>query len=123
LERNLRIWRLGHLRESKRLSAVLRAFEQVRKSIDAVLLVSGEFVSSDLGEPLHRCSILQGCGACRLRRKNRISGCAPSPPMLHQSRYPAAGETSGIAVRFMGIGKPVMLSDGRETTRFPLARA
>src|SRR5205807_1605400 len=34
-------------------------------------------------------------------------------------RYPAAGETSGISVRMMGIGKPVMLTPGEETSRFP----
>ena len=27
-------------------------------------------------------------------------------------RYPAAGETSGIAIRLMGIGKPVLVTDG-----------
>jgi glycosyltransferase involved in cell wall biosynthesis len=34
-------------------------------------------------------------------------------------RYPAAGETSGIAMRLMGLGKPVILSDGEETAAFP----
>jgi hypothetical protein len=34
-------------------------------------------------------------------------------------RYPAAGETSGIAVRLMGMGKPVMLTDALEASRFP----
>jgi hypothetical protein len=33
-------------------------------------------------------------------------------------RYPAAGETSGIAIRLMGIGKPVLLTDG-EVLAFP----
>jgi hypothetical protein len=34
-------------------------------------------------------------------------------------RYPAAGETSGIATRMMGIGKPVLVTDGEECARFP----
>jgi hypothetical protein len=34
-------------------------------------------------------------------------------------RYPAAGESSGIAIRMMGIGKPVLLTDGLESRRFP----
>jgi hypothetical protein len=34
-------------------------------------------------------------------------------------RYPAAGESSGIAVRMMGIGKPVLLTDGLESAPFP----
>ena len=34
-------------------------------------------------------------------------------------RYPAAGETSGIAIRLMGIGKPVLMTDRPECSRFP----
>ena len=34
-------------------------------------------------------------------------------------RYPPAGETSGIGIRLMGIGKPVMVTDGLECSRFP----
>src|ERR1019366_3558511 len=34
-------------------------------------------------------------------------------------RYPAAGETSGIAIRLMGLGKPVMLTESPECSRFP----
>jgi hypothetical protein len=34
-------------------------------------------------------------------------------------RYPAAGETSGIAIRLMGIGKPVVVTDGEECAHFP----
>ena len=34
-------------------------------------------------------------------------------------RYPTAGETSGIAIRFMGIGKPVIVSNGEETSGYP----
>jgi hypothetical protein len=34
-------------------------------------------------------------------------------------RYPAAGETSGIAIRLMGIGKPVLVTDSPECSRFP----
>ena len=34
-------------------------------------------------------------------------------------RYPPAGETSGIGIRLMGIGKPVLLTEGLECSRFP----
>src|SRR5581483_1572376 len=34
-------------------------------------------------------------------------------------RYPPAGETSGIAIRLMGIGKPVLLTESEECSRFP----
>ena len=47
----------GHLRESKRLLALLRAFRRARHAADMMLLVAGDFVSSDLAraaEPLLR---------------------------------------------------------------------
>src|SRR5262249_54035782 len=34
-------------------------------------------------------------------------------------RYPAAGETSGITISFMGIGKPVMVTASDEVSRLP----
>jgi hypothetical protein len=34
-------------------------------------------------------------------------------------RYPSAGETSGIAIRLMGLGKAVILTDGPEISDFP----
>ncbi len=34
-------------------------------------------------------------------------------------RYPSAGETSGIAMRLMSMGKPVIVTAGEEYSRFP----
>jgi hypothetical protein len=34
-------------------------------------------------------------------------------------RYPSTGETSGISIRLMGIGKPVMMTDSPECSGFP----
>jgi hypothetical protein len=34
-------------------------------------------------------------------------------------RYPPAGESSSITVRLMGIAKPVIVTAGAETSRFP----
>ena len=36
-------------------------------------------------------------------------------------RYPSAGETSAIEVRLMGMGKPVIVTAGEETERYPEA--
>jgi hypothetical protein len=36
-------------------------------------------------------------------------------------RWPAAGETSGIGIRLMGLGKPVLATDGEENARYPQA--
>ena len=109
----------GHLRESKRLAAVLRAFERARSGAEMALLVAGEFASSDLARSLD--PQLRAPGILRV-------GYTPEREFwLHASavdaainlRYPTAGETSGISIRLMGIGKPVILSGGCETARFP----
>ena len=109
----------GHLRESKRLLPILRAFETVQRSTGAMLLITGDFASTDLARALK--PLLQGPGIIRI-------GYLPDTAFwLHASaidacinlRYPAAGETSGIAMRFMGIGKPLILSDGLEVSRIP----
>ena len=34
-------------------------------------------------------------------------------------RYPGAGETSGIAIRLMGLAKPVIVTDNAENSAFP----
>jgi hypothetical protein len=111
----------GHLRESKRLGAVLRAFQRARGAADVALLVAGDFVSQDLERSLQ--PLFSTTGIFRI-------GYAPERDFwLHAAavdacinlRYPTAGETSGISIRLMGIGKPVLMSAGPETSRFPEA--
>jgi glycosyltransferase involved in cell wall biosynthesis len=109
----------GHLRESKRLAAVLRAFHRARAEADIALLVAGDFVSLDLERALE--PLLGGEGIFRI-------GYTPERDFwLHSAavdacinlRYPTAGETSGISIRLMGIGKPVLMSASAETSGFP----
>lgn len=110
----------GHLRESKRLLSVLRAFERVRRDSDVALLVAGDFVSSDLkraASPL----LNAGRGILRVgftpeRDFWRYAAAADACINL---RYPGAGETSGISIRLMGAGKPVLMTAGLETSQFP----
>src|SRR6202011_2382347 len=42
----------GHLRESKRLASVLRAFHRARAGAEIALLVAGDFASRDLARSL-----------------------------------------------------------------------
>ncbi len=114
----------GHLRESKRLTAVLDGFGQLRRAGERVaLLVAGDFVSSDLARNVR--PLLNGSGILRVGYTpertfwlyaNAVDACI-------NLRYPTAGETSGIAVRLMGIGKPVLLTAGNETADIPDAAA
>lgn len=110
----------GHLRESKRLLQTLRAFSSVRQDHPrAALLVAGGFVSPEL----ERAAELWWAdpGIVRLpylaNREFWLAACAVNSCI--NLRYPCAGETSGITIRLMGIGKPVLLTDSEETAPFP----
>ena len=118
--RTLLVGSFGHQRETKRLGAVLRAVERaIAQEADLCLLVSGEFVSETFAntmEPLlHRPHIL------------RI-GHLPEPEfwkhlaitdLCVNLRYPSAAESSGVAIRMMGIGKAVAFTSDPAIARFP----
>ncbi len=110
----------GHLRESKRLPVVLRAMKQAwNRGADARLLIAGEFVSRDLERaltPYFNDKRILRVGHLPERDFWRF---AQATDVCVNLRYPAAGESSGIAVRMMGIGKPVVFTSGEEVARIP----
>jgi len=108
----------GYLRESKRLLTVLRAFRSARVE-KAILLVAGDFAGSDLER-----AAAPWLADPAVRRLPYLSErdfwlAAMATDACINLRYPAAGETSGISIRLMGIGKPVLVSAGLETSAFP----
>ncbi len=110
----------GYLRESKRIMNILRSFDAIHRAApQTMLLLAGEFVSSDLARAVE--PFLQRPGILRLpylpEREFWIAASAVDACI--NLRYPAAGETSFISVRLMGIGKPVMVTASEETSRFP----
>ena len=110
----------GHLRESKRVLQVLRAFLTVRDSLPgARMLVAGEFASADL--KYAAAPYLSEPGIVRTGHvaEDEFWRNAHSTDVCINLRYPAAGETSGINIRFMGIGKPVIMSEGEEVSALP----
>jgi glycosyltransferase involved in cell wall biosynthesis len=112
----------GYLRESKRLFTVLRAFQKLQRvRPDCGLLIAGSFVSSDLRRAIE--PLLDAPGIVRLRylAEPDFWRAALAVDACINLRYPAAGETSGIAIRLMGIGKPVLLTDTEENSRYPAA--
>jgi glycosyltransferase involved in cell wall biosynthesis len=110
----------GYLRETKRVLPCIRAFRRLHVLRPATaLLIAGDVVSGDLerslaNEPphpaIHRLPHL--CDA-----DFRIAAAALDCCL--NLRYPAAGETSGIAIRLMGTGKPVIVTEGPETSGIP----
>ena len=110
----------GYLRESKRLAAVLAAFGELRRQVpSSALLVAGQFASTDLERAV--APLLCQTGVVRLPYLSEtdfwLAACAVDACI--NLRYPTAGESSGIAVRMMGIGKPVFLTSGLEIASIP----
>jgi glycosyltransferase involved in cell wall biosynthesis len=110
----------GHQRETKRLAVVLRAFEQaVARGADARLLVSGEFVSETFAstmEPLLRHPNILRTG--HLPEADFWKHLAATDLCVNL-RYPSAAESSGVAIRMMGIGKVVAFTADPAIAPFP----
>jgi len=110
----------GYLRESKRLHNVLEVFREVHRQIpQTALLLAGEFVAEAFEQ-----SVAPMVGQPGVVRRPFLSDeefrlAANMVDACINLRHPAAGETSGIAIRLMGLGKPVLVSDGEECARFP----
>lgn len=112
----------GYLRETKRVMPSLSAFFRLQTSHPkAVLLLAGEAVSPDLARALEleaRHPAVRRMG--HLETRELDIAIAASDCCINL-RYPGAGESSGIAIRAMGAGKAVILSDLPETADFPEA--
>jgi glycosyltransferase involved in cell wall biosynthesis len=110
----------GYLRETKRLLQVLDVFAAAAGELpQAMLLVAGDFASSDLERSAARLLT-----APNIRRLPYLPDAdfwlaASAVDACINLRYPGAGETSGITIRLMGIGKPVLVTDSPECQGFP----
>lgn len=110
----------GHLRESKRVMAVLAAFGDLRRIVtDTSLLVAGDFVSEDLARAAAPLLAQPGVIRVPYLPERGFWTYAHAVDACVNPRHPSAAETSGIAIRLMGIGKPVIVTAGEETSRFP----
>jgi glycosyltransferase involved in cell wall biosynthesis len=110
----------GYLRESKRLWSVLDAFDRVRGAgIDAALLIAGEFVSSDLERAIRPALERPGIVRSGFMSDEEFWRTARAADACVNLRHPAGGETSGITVRLMGIGKPVIATGADENASYP----
>lgn len=110
----------GYLRETKRVLASIAAFRRLHREMpDTALLLAGEVVSADLARLL-----AAEAEHPAIRRLGHLGErdflvAAASIDCCLNLRYPAAGETSGIAIRMMGIGKPVIVTAGEEVEDIP----
>jgi glycosyltransferase involved in cell wall biosynthesis len=116
----LLIGTFGHQRETKRLTVLLRAFQSaLRAHTDVRLLVSGEFISSAFENAI--APLLQHPRIIRTAYlpEHELWRYAAATDVCINLRYPSAAETSGIAIRMMGIGKPVIFTASEALARIP----
>lgn len=118
--RTLLIGTFGHQRETKRLGVLLRAFHRaLAQGANAKLLVSGEFVSSIYAQAME--PLLQHPNILRtgyLEERDFWKYLAATDLCVNL-RYPSAAESSGVAVRMMGIGRAVAFTTDAAVQRFP----
>lgn len=110
----------GYLRETKRIMPSLASFRRLHAAgRDVVLLLAGEAVSPDLDRLLAAEAdhpAIQRRGHLTERELRLATASVDCGLNLRQ---PAAGETSGIAIRLMALGKPVIGSDIPENADLP----
>ncbi|HWE53199.1 MAG TPA: hypothetical protein VG273_25630 [Bryobacteraceae bacterium] len=110
----------GYLRETKRVPACLAAFRRLHAlRPETALLIAGDAVSGDLERLLKTEAAHPAVYRLSHLSDEDLKIAAASVDCALNLRYPAAGETSGIAIRLMGIGKPVIGTDNPENAGFP----
>jgi glycosyltransferase involved in cell wall biosynthesis len=110
----------GYLRETKRVMSSMASFRRLRSGCSNVaLLLAGEAVSADLKRLLAAEAEQPGIHRMGHLSARDLNLAAAAVDCCLNLRYPAAGETSGIAIRLMGSGKPVIGSDIPENADIP----
>ena len=110
----------GHQRETKRLGVLLRAFHRaLERGANVKLLVSGEFVSTIYAQAME--PLLQHPAILRTGHldERKFWKHLAATDLCVNLRYPSAGESSGVAIRTMGIGRAVAFTNDASIERFP----
>jgi glycosyltransferase involved in cell wall biosynthesis len=107
----------GYMRPPKRLHSLLKAARAMNASCR--VLIVGDFVSSDYEASLDE--LLRDPLVIRLPRvpEDEFWRLAGLTDICVNLRYPSVAETSGVAMKLMAAGKPVLLTAAEEYSRFP----
>ena len=107
----------GYQRPTRRLRSVLRAVPRLR--CPWRLLVAGEFVSAEYEGSL--ADLLGQPGVLRLpyAPEDELQRLCAAVDVCVNLRWPSARETSGIAMRLMALGKPVIVTEAEEWAGVP----
>ena len=107
----------GYMRPPKRLHSLLEAIRAV--NFPCRVLIAGEFVSAgyeaSLGELLSDPRVIR----LPYVPDAEFWQLTALTDVCVNLRYPSVGETSGVAMKMMSAGKPVLVTGGEEYSRFP----
>jgi glycosyltransferase involved in cell wall biosynthesis len=110
----------GYLREPKRISASITAFRRLHAiRPNTALLLAGQTVSRDLERLLAIEAAHSSIRRVQHLNDRDFSAALSAVDCCINLRYPGAGETSGVGIRAMGSGKPVILTDNAENSDWP----
>jgi glycosyltransferase involved in cell wall biosynthesis len=112
----------GNVNQSKRIPQLLEAFARVRDEHPAatLLLVGATAPGFDLDRRLQRLG-LDGAGVVRHDRvdEKRLWALMAACDAVISLRSPTMGETSGVAIRALSLGKPIVVSANGWFTELP----
>ena len=107
----------GYQRPTKRLSSLLQAVKEI--SAPYRVLLVGEFVSESYQQAvkplIERLPVIYRPYVSEREFWDLVA----ITDICVNLRSPSAGETSGIAVKLAAAGKPVIVTDGQESVRYP----
>jgi glycosyltransferase involved in cell wall biosynthesis len=108
---------VGHLNSAKRVPQLLEAFERVRRRFpDALLVLAG---GAAPGFRLEAKSIGDGVLRLDYQDENELWQLLADCDVNVSLRWPTMGETSGMAIRALSLGKPLVVSDAGWFSELP----
>ncbi len=108
---------LGHLNYEKRVPQLLDAFERVRRRFpDALLVLAGSVAP---GLKLDALGPEDGVLRLGYQREEDLWQILADCDVNVSLRWPTMGETSGMAIRALSLGKPLVVSDAGWFSELP----
>jgi glycosyltransferase involved in cell wall biosynthesis len=108
---------LGHLNSAKRVPQLVHAFERIRRPFpDALLVLAG---SAAPGLRLDAGGVGDGVLRLDYRDEHDLWQLLADCDVCVSLRWPTMGETSGMAIRALSLGKPLIVSDAGWFSELP----
>jgi len=103
---------LGHVNPQKRIGPVLAAFARTRPSVSgARLVIAGGSAGVDLEREVATAGVADSVDILGFVDEGLLWRLLVAADACVSLRFPTMGETSGVAVRALTVGTPVIVSD------------